>query len=142
MAATLVLASSGRLSPFVPISDDCGIDLIVFDKHTHRELPIQIKSRIVNPVRQTVQFNVRKATFADHSNRYLLAVLFSPTDIALTASWLIPMSRVREVSIEKADTYSLTPNTQIESRDRYRIFRLNSANDLADAVIRAIAGEM
>ncbi len=141
VASTLILASGGRLSPFAPISDDCGIDLIILDKKTHRSLPLQVKSRIANPARPTVQFNVRKTSFGDLGNRYLLGVLFDPLNIALTASWLIPMSRVPNVSVDKPDTYALTPNTLIGSRDRYQEFRLNNASDLANAVLSAIAGE-
>ncbi|MCC7253550.1 hypothetical protein [Hyphomicrobium sp.] len=140
-ASTLILASAGRLSPFVPISDDCGIDLIILDKETHRTVTLQIKSRIANPARQTVQFNIRKASFSDLGNRYLLCVLFDPVNIALTASWLIPMSRVPDVSVEKEDAYALTPNTLAKSRDRYQEFRLNTATELANAVLHAIGGE-
>ena len=43
VAATLILASNGRLSPFVPLSDDHGIDLMVLDKDTHKTLTIQVK---------------------------------------------------------------------------------------------------
>lgn len=141
VASTLVLGSIGRLSPFVPISDDCGIDLIVLDKQTHRRLPIQIKSRIANPARNTVQFNIRKASFSDIADRLLLCVLFDPLTIALTASWLIPMSRIRDISQEKPDRYTLSPNILVESRDRYREFRINTAGDLANAVLRALADE-
>lgn len=88
-----------------------------------------------------MQFNIRKASFGDLGNRYLLGVVFDPVNIALTASWLIPMSRVREVSTEKAETYALTPSALAESRDRYQEFRLNTARDLANAVIRAISQE-
>lgn len=69
VASTLTLASGGRLSPFAPLSDDCGIDLMVLDKKTHRTLALQIKSRIANPARPTVQFNIRKASFGDLDTR-------------------------------------------------------------------------
>ncbi len=138
VASTLILASDGRLSPFAPISDDCGIDLIVLDKQTHLSLPIQIKSRIANPARQTIQFNVRKATLNDLPNRYLLGVLFDPENIALTASWLVPMSRVSEVAVDKPDKYTLAPSMQVSSKDRYQEFRLNTASEMAAAILQAI----
>ncbi|MDQ8699208.1 hypothetical protein [Hyphomicrobium sp. LHD-15] len=139
VASMLVLGSIGRLSPFVPISDDCGIDLIVLDKQTQGKLPIQIKSRIANPARNTVQFNIRKASVGELGNRLLLCVLFDPETIALTASWLIPMSRIRDLSQEKRDKYTLSPNILVGSRDRYQSFRVNTAVDLANAVLHALA---
>lgn len=136
VASTLILASDGRLSPFAPISDDCGIDLIILDKKTHRTLPLQIKSRIANPARATIQFNVRKASFDDLGNRHLLGVLFDPVNISLTASWLIPMAQVPSLSVDRPELYALKPSTDLESRDRYQEFRLNNASDLAAAVLR------
>ena len=53
VASLLMLASGGRLSPFMPMSDDHGIDLIVLDKITNISLAIQIKSAIANPNRSS-----------------------------------------------------------------------------------------
>lgn len=141
VASTLILASEGRLSPYVPVSDDCGIDLLVFDKITHRILPIQIKARIANPSRQTVQFNVGKATLADLPNRFLLGVLLDPESISMTASWLIPMARLSEVSTEKPDMYSVKPSFSADTRDRCRTYRLDTASELTAAILKAINRE-
>lgn len=46
VATALMTASDGRLSPFVPLSDDHGIDLIVLDKETGRSVSVQVKSWI------------------------------------------------------------------------------------------------
>ena len=140
VASTLILASDGRLSPFAPLSDDCGVDLIILDKVTRRTLCLQVKSRIVNPSRQTVQFGLRKSTLSNGAKHYLLGVLFDPRNIALTASWLIPMARIPDLSVDKPDRYSLSPSTDLGSRDRYQAFRLNSASDLAEAILRELDG--
>lgn len=65
-----MLRSEGRLSPFSPVADDDGIDLLIYDKLTGRALPAQVKSRTVALKRRgkedrgnTVHFEVRKATF-------------------------------------------------------------------------------
>ena len=63
VAASILLASSGRLSPFVPISDDHGIDLIALDKASQRSVCLQVKSAVANPKRKTVQFDVQKSTY-------------------------------------------------------------------------------
>ena len=40
VANELMIESGGRLSPFQPIADDDGIDLLVYDKVTGNALPI------------------------------------------------------------------------------------------------------
>lgn len=138
VACTLMLASNGRLSPFVPISDDHGIDLIILDKVTHRSITVQVKSAIANPDRNTVQFDVRRATHSDNGDHYLLAVLFDPVRVALAMSWLIPMSKVPEVSVPQTEKFALSPSTSLTSRDRYRSFRYDDAAALAHAIVTAI----
>lgn len=138
VAATLMLASGGRLSPFVPISDDHGIDLIVVDKQTHRSIAVQVKSAIPNATRGTVAFDVRKATYSDVPGRYLIAVAFDPATVALTASWLIPLSEIARISNERSDKYKLSPSPSSTSKDRYARFRQGDAKAMADAVLAAI----
>ena len=74
-----MLAYSGRLSPFVPISDDHGIDLIALDKANQRS---EVKSAVANPKRKTVQFDVQKSTYRPAPDHLLLAVLFEPTTVS------------------------------------------------------------
>ncbi|WP_339085463.1 hypothetical protein [Hyphomicrobium sp. ghe19] len=140
VASSLILASGGRLSPFTPLSDDCGIDLIVLDKETRRSLCIQVKSRIEKPPRPTVQFGVRKSSFRDDPNRFLLGVLFDPVNPALTTSWFIPMARVAVLGVEKSGTYAVMPAIASDSNDRYRTFRHDSARDLVVAIFEALNG--
>lgn len=141
VASTLTLSSSGRLTTFVPLSDDCGIDLIVVDKETGRSLCIQVKSRIENPQRPTVQFGVGKSSFRADPNRYLLGVLFNPENPALTTSWLIPMTRVPALSVQKSGIYAVSPAVASTSNDRYRDFRIDSARELTIAILEAMSGE-
>lgn len=138
LAATLILASGGRLSPFVPISDDHGIDLIVLDKQTHRSIAVQVKSAIPNAARGTVAFDVRKATHSEAPGRYLIAVAFAPANVALTASWLIPLSEIANISNETSDKYKLSANPSPTSNDRYARYRQVDAKAMADAVVAAI----
>jgi hypothetical protein len=142
VASTLMLASGGRLSPFVPLSDDCGIDLIVVDKETCRSLCIQVKSRIENPQRPTVQFGVGRSSFRASPERYLLGVLFNPANPALTTSWFIPMTSVPALAVQKSDIYAVTPAVASTSNDRYRSHRNDSASELVDAILRAINGDV
>jgi hypothetical protein len=45
VANELMIESEGRLSPFQPIADDDGIDVLIYDKITGNALPVQIKAR-------------------------------------------------------------------------------------------------
>lgn len=142
VASTLTLASDGRLTPFVPLSDDCGVDPIIVDKETGRSLSIQVKSRIEKPPRPTVQFAVRKSSFRADPDRYLLGVLFNPENPALTTSWLIPMTRVPALSVQKSGVYAVSPAVASTSNDRYSNFRIGSARELAIAILEAMNGEI
>jgi len=138
VALTLMLASNGRLSSFAPLSDDCGIDLIVVDKNTGRSLSIQVKSRIESATRRTVQFDIRKPSFRADPDRYLLGVLFDPANLALTTSWFLPMVRVLDLAVQKPSGYSVTPAVASSSKDRYRNHRYDSAGALVAAILETI----
>ncbi len=134
VASALLIASNGRLAPFVPLADDHGLDLIVLDKKTRRTIAIQVKSAIANASRGTVQFDVRKQTFSVTQGEYLMLVVFEPERMALAASWLIPMDRVSDVSTEQAEKYALVPSLKTTSKDRCRPFRHDDIRSLVNAI--------
>lgn len=123
VAAQLMLASGGRLSPYLPISDDNGVDLMIHDKQTKRTMPIQVKSRtgVDSSTRGTVQFDVRRSTFSDDG--YLLAVLFGEGGAEIERAWLIPMVELPSVANARADKYAITPSPKDTSQDRYTPYR-------------------
>ena len=45
VANEVKIESGGRLSPFQPIADDDGIDVLFYDKVIGGSIPIQIKAR-------------------------------------------------------------------------------------------------
>lgn len=134
VASALLIASDGRLAPFVPLADDHGLDLIVLDKVTRRSIAIQVKSAIANASRGTVQFDVRKQTFSTTKGEYLLLVVFDPAQMALTASWLIPMDAVPTVSTEQAEKFALVPSLKTTANDRCRRFRHDDIRSLVEAI--------
>jgi hypothetical protein len=140
VAASIVLASSGRLSPFVPLSDDHGIDLIALDKVSQHSIYLQVKSAVANLKRKTVQFDVQKSTFRPVPNLLLLAVLFEPATVSVGTSWLIPMSEVPSVSIDQADKYALSPSPIATSRDRYQPYRHEGPHALVASLLRRFDG--
>lgn len=43
VSAGILEASNGRLSPFRPVADDDGLDLLILDKDSRCTLPLQVK---------------------------------------------------------------------------------------------------
>ena len=140
VASALLIASNGRLAPFVPLADDHGLDLIVLDKVTRRTLAIQVKSAIANAARGTVQFDVRKQTHSTAKGEYLLMVVFEPARMALAASWLIPTALIPTVSTEQAEKFALVPSLKATSRDRCRPYRYDDAYALTAAIQKELDG--
>jgi len=141
VASALLIASEGRLAPFVPLADDHGLDLIVLDKVTRRSVSIQVKSAIANVARETVQFDVRKATHSAADGEYLLLVHFDPVRMVLAAFWLIPTASIATVATEQPDKFVLRPSLKPDARDRCRRYRYDDAHALAAATLRVIEAD-
>lgn len=139
-ATGLVLASNGRLAPFKPFADDDGIDLLIYDKSTKGVIPLQVKSRtkVDNEKAQTVQFDVRKATFAEEGSSHLLAVLLDGAD--MSCAWLVPMSEFKDVARESETKYAMVASAKPTSNDRFTPYRYNSTEDLAVAMVSSFSG--
>jgi len=137
VAAQLMLTSKGRLSPFLPIADDGGIDLLVYDKATHRSLPVQVKGRVNHGEvsSRPVQFDVRRATFVHRPDAFLLAVLLDLTYGTVQRGWLIPMSDLEKVSQQDAQLFSITPSPSAISKDRYTPYRCAAMVEVTDRLI-------
>lgn len=138
VASALLIASNGRLAPFVPLADDHGLDLIVLDKVTRRSIAIQVKSAIANAKHGTIAFDVRKPTFSANKGEYLLLVVFEPERMALAASWLIPMAMVPSAATQKSDKFALVPSLKVNAKDRCRPHR----HDDLHALVAAIQSEL
>lgn len=139
-ATGLVLASGGRLAPFRPYADDDGIDLLIYDKVSKGVIPLQVKSRtkVDNKKARTVQFDVRKATFADEGGSHLLAQLLDGN--SLVCAWLIPMSDLKSAGKDGETKYIVVASAKITSKDRYTPYRYFTHEDLARAVISLFSG--
>lgn len=136
LACALMSASGGRLSPFLPASDDHGVDLLVMERESVATLAIQVKSWRADKGagRGTVQFDVRKATFVPSPRIALSALVLSPEDMALEVGWLIPMDRVPELAVEQAGKYALAPSRSPGSVDRYSPYRYADVSALTGAI--------
>ena len=136
-ASQLMLASGGRLSPFLPLADDDGIDLVLLDKVTAAALTIQVKSRtrVDDKKAQTVEFNVRLATFAARANAYMLGLLFDETGQGIQTAWLVPNAELEQVSNRRPDKLVLTPSAKSTSNDRYTPYRCRSIAEVCQRLL-------
>src|SRR6266403_530110 len=135
VAVGLMLASGGRLSPFKPIADDDGTDLLVVDKATRRIIPIQVKSRTkVDDARaETVQFDVRLKTFARDGAGYILAVLLD--DGNLKTAWLIPSRQLPEVTRETEEKLIIVASAKSTANDKCRPYRYDDFRSIVRAIL-------
>ncbi|EJA3099286.1 TPA: DUF4365 domain-containing protein [Vibrio parahaemolyticus] len=143
VANELMIESGGRLSPFQPIADDDGIDLLVYDKVTGNALPIQVKAR-TNTINKSgkqersniVHFEVRKATFNDTRSAILLCVLLNQDLRSSERTWLMPMEQLASLSAEKEQKFVIRANKQLGTKDKYSSFQCESMKQVVERLIQ------
>ncbi len=135
VAAQLMLLSDGRFSPFLPLADDDGIDLIVFDKVTGISLPVQVKARTNRTLGKsdTIAFDVRSKTYNNREGAFLLAVLLDTGNGSICRAWLIPMKDLPVVAKVARDKLTIVPSAKPGSNDRYTPYR---CLDMVETVAR------
>jgi len=141
VANQLILESDGQLSPFAPVADDDGIDMLVYDKITGKAVPLQIKSRTktIKKSPKVVHFEVRKATLKQDKRGYVLAVLLSEDIKSVRRAWLIPMGDIPRLAKETATKYVLRPSKDMASRDKYTGHRCENINAVVQGLKAALA---
>jgi hypothetical protein len=134
VAAQLMLVSDGRLSPFRPLADDDGTDLLVMNKVTSGICALQVKARFASRSDPPpyVQFDTRSATFRAVAASHLLAALVDPSDGAFWRAWLIPMVDLETIAAPRPGKLVITPNPSLQSNDRYAPWRCASAYEVAE----------
>lgn len=137
IGAGLMLASRGRLSPFKPLADDHGTDLLLFDKTTQKSSPLQIKcrTRFDDLAAQTVQFDVRLKTYAQEGSGFILAVLLD--DAAIRVCWLFSVSEFSAVAKQKDSKLVIVASAKPGAQDKCRPYRHDSLASVAQKLLRA-----
>lgn len=132
-----MLESQGRLSPFVAMADDDGIDLLVYDKLTGHALPAQVKSRTATLKKRgsesrgnIVHFQIRAATFRVERFAVAILVLLGQQSYLIETAWVIPMRVLPEVARASTNRLVVRASRAPESSDRYSSFRCNSPAEL------------
>jgi hypothetical protein len=135
-------ASNGRLSPFLPLADDDGLDVLFFDKETGSSVAIQLKCRTDTDRKSnskergnTAQFDVRKATFKEARSAYLVAALFNKAMTDFDCTWFISLEELAKISNVKANKYVITPSKAEHCKDKYEKYRCQTPEQLADRII-------
>ena len=137
----LMIASNGRFSPFKPVADDDGIDLLIYDKKTGSALPIQVKSRssaIKKPGKSergnTVHFEIRDISVRSTRDDYLLAILLDGKLRDIERAWLIPMGEVRSVMnrVAKHKKFIMRANKSLTTKDKYKAYQVKDMDALAE----------
>lgn len=140
-------ASDGRLSPFQPLADDDGLDVLFFDKLTGNSVAIQLKCRTVSIRKRNsdergnaVHFQVRQATFNEARRAYLVAALFNEELTHFVCTWFIPMGLLPEIGKDISGKYVIRPSKAEGSADKYVSFRCMTAEELAQRIIAVCEG--
>jgi hypothetical protein len=135
-------ASKGRLSPFQPVADDDGLDVLFFDKQTGNSVAIQLKCRTKTDGRgNTAQFDVREATYKEDRHAFVVAALLNENMTEFVCSWFIPMKEVKRKGNKKTKKYVIRPSKAEGSEDRYKDFRCTNADELAQCIIEVCEGQ-
>ena len=144
VASYLILASGGRISPFKAVADDSGIDLLIYDKHTGRAVPVQVKCRTYTLHSNTAHFGVRLATFKALPSAFLLAILFAQDTTPLTVqrAWLIPTDELCTVAHEIRDHLVIRPCVKDTSADRYTDYRYPDLGEVARRLVAWFDGKV
>ena len=142
LANAVMKASEGRLSPFQPVADDDGLDVLFFDKKTGKSVAIQLKCRTVTIKKRhseergnAVHFQVRQATINEARQAYLVGALLNEDLTDFIATWFVPMTKLPKIAYSISDHYVIRPSKSETSRDKYTRYRCHSAQDLAERII-------
>lgn len=142
--------SRGRLSLFVPVADDMGIDFLVLDKKTRNTLPLQVKSRsrtIISKGRRTsmVHFNIREATFTAHGV-YALLIFLDEATLKTETYWLIPYRVIEKEALHRPATkqrggrFVVRANKSETAHDKWSKYKYHSPSDLVKDLLTIVAG--
>jgi len=137
VACRIISASGGRLCPFLPVADDGGVDLLLFDKKTRNGVPVQVKSRTVTVKRfpKRVYFEIRKKTFSETPGTVVIAMLFDWDKQEPRCMWLLPGDVISAGAQGPGDKYVLQPSIAPNSNDKWRPFRCKTFEELASRLI-------
>lgn len=148
IANELMIESNGRLSPFQPIADDDGLDVLIYDKVTGRAVPIQIKARTRTLKKKgssergnIVHFEVKKSSHREDRHALLLCVLLSPDLRSTERAWLLPLHELPKLAVVKESKYTIRASRLLTSNDKYKKFRYTNISEISALLIKNFESE-
>lgn len=129
IAASCMLASASELNVSTNLVDDEGVDLVFHRRDRPATLAVQIKSRSwsASSMRKGERFitNIRRATFRERADLFLLFVAVDAQFADYGPVWLVPSVEVAEVlASKKGPTLRFDASAAPASVDRWSKYRL------------------
>ena len=145
VANALIVESQGRLSPFAPIADDYGIDMLIYDKRTGKAMPVQVKSRTVSLKKpgsgergNVVHFEIRRSTFQAEKYGCVIFVLLSANSREIDRAWVIPMKQLVDCAATRPSKYVVRANKIVGCSDRFSQYQCKDTTALVSCLISHI----
>jgi len=141
VANELMIETDGRFSPFSPLADDEGIDLLIYDKKTGKALPIQIKSRTGGIIKKgkesnTIHFEIRTVSLKNKKYAYFLAVLLTKDIRSVERAWFIPMKDISSLLNirKKQKKYIMRANKSSTTKDKFKEYQFENINEVTKRI--------
>jgi len=126
IANLLMVVSDGELSPFMPIVDDAGVDLIVSAKGTFNTVFLQIKSRFVRNSRykNRIDFQIKRNSLSESSQVQVLLVYYDQDQGDIETMWLIPSSELINNAVKLENYYRVSASRSSDSADKWSKYKV------------------
>jgi hypothetical protein len=129
VAAGCILISDAKLNVSTSLVDDEGVDLVFHQRGGTATLAVQVKSRSTDTsVLKKRRFiaDVRKATFEERDDLYMLFVVVDRSTATLGPVWLVPSRDFAEQSTTSGGkSLRISANAGQDARDRWLPYRLD-----------------
>lgn len=148
IAASCILASSGKLNALTGLVDDEGVDITFKARGGLRTLDVQVKARFLDGakvLRDRGRFiaNVQKNTFQPRRDLYMLFVAVDGAQATFGPVWLVPSADFDRIALH-ANPPNGGPRLRFQasaresSQDKWSPYRLRR-DELAPAVLGILA---
>jgi len=149
VANELMIQTNGRFSPFSPLADDGGTDLLIYDKKTGKALPIQIKSRTGGIIKKgkesnTIHFEIRSVSLKNEKYAYFLAVLLGKDIRSVKRAWLIPIKDISALlnMRKKQSKYVMRANKSLNAKDKFRRYQCENMIEVTKRIEKILENEI
>jgi hypothetical protein len=139
IAAYLILGSDGAVNVSTPLVDDEGVDLVLNLSGEPKHLLLQVKSRFILTKKHTFRANIRRASFKEREDLYLLFVFYDKEEDGLGRTmWLVPSREFKDKTKNQSEERRfIVFSSRFNSNDMWKNYRLDKT-DLPDQIVTAL----